>query len=252
MARSSKRARSSNVVRPTSHRSDGFTLVEVLIVVTLLGFIATVIAATFTVIVRTNPVNEERADDARALLNLTRWLPDDVASTYTYPYYVTPEHPNGFTVDGSDPACVNPATLPNGGTSLLNLRWYEWSTTYYVDYVWELTGEVVDGRRQGEIARFTCFGPTSGSVGAAERARMGPALSELPGDVLPVEVDPTMPPHLNDGTTTIVRGASFTVQLYDDGTSSVRDILALLAVSKNVQGPELGSSPGASTGISPN
>ena len=61
-----------------------------------------------------------------------------------------------------------------------------------------------------------------------------------------------MPAHLNDGTTTIVGGVTFSVQVYDDETSSVRDILELVAVSKNVQGPELGSSPGGGTGIAPN
>jgi prepilin-type N-terminal cleavage/methylation domain-containing protein len=255
----------------SSYHSRGFTLVEVLVVVSLFGLIATVISAAFVVIARTNPQNEERAADARALLNLSRWLPDDVASTYTYPYFVSPAHQNGFTADGSNPTCVDPGALPNGGESLLNLRWYESSTTYYVDYVWTRTGDVVDGRYRGEVARFSCFAPTSGSPGPAERARMSPSLSELPGDTPPVDVCQLTPLYLNDPNDPeydaaamsapdcdmdddhwIVGGVTFTVQVFDDQTSSVRDTLNLVAVSKNVQGPELGSAGGGGSGVTPN
>ena len=59
-------------------RSGGFTLVEMLIVVTILGVVMTTLAAVFSVIVRTTPSTEARADDARSLQGLVTWLPQDI------------------------------------------------------------------------------------------------------------------------------------------------------------------------------
>jgi prepilin-type N-terminal cleavage/methylation domain-containing protein len=59
----------------------GFTLVETVIVVALMGIVMSVLAATFVVVVRTNPANEARDDGARGLLGLSTWLPEDVSST---------------------------------------------------------------------------------------------------------------------------------------------------------------------------
>src|SRR4051794_11994302 len=62
-------------------KNRGFTLIETIIVVGLIGIIAVALAATFTVIVRTQAPNEVRADDARTSLGLTTYLPEDVDST---------------------------------------------------------------------------------------------------------------------------------------------------------------------------
>ena len=236
--------------RSDSRQRDGFTLVEVIVVVSILGLIAAAIAATFTVIVRTSPSNEERADDARALLNLTRWLPDDVASTYTYPYFVTPDRPNGFIADGSEPRCQVGSV---DRVPLLNLSWSESATTYFVDYFWVRNGSQIDGRERGRIVRFSCFGTlAAGATSATEAQNMSDVLSELPGDVVPVVVTPIEPPFLNDATSSIVGGVSFAVSVWDDQESQVRDILELEAVSKNVQGAELDAASGGGSGIFPN
>ena len=42
----------------------GFTLIEVLIVLTTIGIIAAALAATVSVVLRTTPPTEERANDA--------------------------------------------------------------------------------------------------------------------------------------------------------------------------------------------
>lgn len=236
--------------RTRPKRFDGFTLIEVVVVVSILGLVAAAIAATFTVIIRTNPSNQERADDARALLNLTRWLPDDVASTYTYPYFVSPDRVNGFVTDGSAPEC---ATGSADQVSLLNLSWTESATTYFVDYFWTRTGVQVDGLEQGRIERSSCFGTlAAGATSATETLRMSDVLTELPGPSVPVQVTPVYPPFLNDATSSIVGGVTFSVHVWDDERSTVRDILELVAVSKNVQGPELDALAGGGSGISPN
>jgi hypothetical protein len=49
--------------------------VELLIVVAIMGVLAVSIASVFSVIVRTTPPTEARADDARSLLGISTWLP---------------------------------------------------------------------------------------------------------------------------------------------------------------------------------
>ena len=44
-------------------RLSGFTLIETLVVITIIGGVALALAATFSVIVRTAPSNEARTDD---------------------------------------------------------------------------------------------------------------------------------------------------------------------------------------------
>ena len=56
----------------------GFTLIEVLIVVTSIAIIAAAAAATISVVLRTAPPTEERANDARSLQGLVTWIPQDV------------------------------------------------------------------------------------------------------------------------------------------------------------------------------
>jgi prepilin-type N-terminal cleavage/methylation domain-containing protein len=235
----------------------GFTLVEVLIVVSVIGLVMVALSAAFVVIVRTSPTNQQRADDSRALLSLTRWLPDDVSSTYTFPYDVTPTGPNGFTVDGSDPQC-RPAAPPDE-VSLLNLRWSETSTTYFVDYFWVREGSTADGLEQGRIVRFSCFGTSAGPTSSVESLSMSTELSELPGvPAWPVTVTPICPESLQDpsvtdpcgAANTITGGVTFTVSVWDDD-GQARDILELVSVSKNVQGPPVGSSTGSGSGLEP-
>ena len=256
-----------------ARNSHGFTLVEVLIVMSVIGLIMTALSAAFVVIVRSNPTNEQRADDTRALLSLTRWLPDDVASTYTYSYDVTPTAANGFTVDGSDPQCRSAA--PPAEVSLLNLRWHETSTTYFVDYFWVRDGSVVDGLEQGRIMRFSCYGTSSGPTSSVETLTMSVVLSEVPAvPAWPVDVAPVCPRSLqnpddvppqgdpNDPSydpafdlcsipNAIPGGVMFDVSLWNSDNGVARDLLELVAVSKNVQGPPVGTSTGTGSGVGP-
>jgi prepilin-type N-terminal cleavage/methylation domain-containing protein len=237
-------------------RDQGFTLTELIVVIAMIGFVAVAIGASFSVIVRTSPANEDRADDSRSLLNLTRWLPGDVASTYSFSYLSVPSRANGFTADGSAPMCTTPGALPGGSESLLNLQWGESANTYFVDYWWVRTGRVVGGVEQGQIERFSCFGSGSIPTSSTETLRMSTEMSELPSpapDPVPVVVTPVYPGYLNDPAVsppTIVGGVQFTVQVYENG--QVRDILSLEARSKNIQGPPLGTTTGGGPGMEPN
>lgn len=85
--------------------SNGFTLIEVLIVVTIMGVLAVAIAGVFSVIVRTTPSTEARADDARSLVGISTWLPADVSATPRAPLSDPTDHwdnidvPSGCGVD---------------------------------------------------------------------------------------------------------------------------------------------------------
>ena len=70
-----------SIRRRSQRDDDGFTLIELLVSITLIGIIATVVASTIVVTLRTNPVTEERTDVARTLQGLVTWLPQDRKST---------------------------------------------------------------------------------------------------------------------------------------------------------------------------
>src|SRR6187401_3599876 len=77
---------------PRLRADRGFTLPELLICIVIIGALSAAIASAFTVIVRTTPTAEARADDARSLLGLSTWLPSDVSSTPTG--VIDPADPN--------------------------------------------------------------------------------------------------------------------------------------------------------------
>mgnify|MGYP000246919284 CR=1 FL=1 len=64
-----------------THRDDGFTLIEVIIVLVILGIVMSSLSLAFSVALRTNPDNESRVDDARSTRSLATWLSYDVSST---------------------------------------------------------------------------------------------------------------------------------------------------------------------------
>ena len=65
---------------PQTHNDRGMTLIELLVCVTVVGLIATVLAATVTVVLRQSPETTARVDTARWEQNLGTWLPADLAS----------------------------------------------------------------------------------------------------------------------------------------------------------------------------
>lgn len=122
---------------------DGFTLVELLVAISLVGVIATVVAAMVAVTIRANPLTEERTDVARSLQGLVTWLAQDVDST----------PPNGFTTDRAAPSGCQ--TSP--GTNLLLLQWTERVGGVTVAYVANYR-HVTDRAGVSTIRRITCRG----------------------------------------------------------------------------------------------
>lgn len=128
--------------RCPNSRDSGFTLVELLIVMMVLGVVTTAIAGATIVALRTTPPTEVRADDARSMLGLVTWLPQDVDST----------PPNGFDqVPGRASDCSS-----SPGTNILHLTWTEQQAggivTFIANYRYVTSGS------KTSLRRVTCSG----------------------------------------------------------------------------------------------
>lgn len=147
----------------------GFTLVEVLIVTVLIGLVALAISAVFTVIVRTSPPTEARADDARSLLGATTWIPSDASSTPQVPEATAARHWDRTNVasgcTGSDP-----------GQNVLRMAWQEQLTGAPTDFV--ASYRLVDQGDTSVLLRVSC---TDGGVADDQTISADlPPVSETP------------------------------------------------------------------------
>jgi prepilin-type N-terminal cleavage/methylation domain-containing protein len=141
---------------------DGFTLIEVLIVVTMIAIITTVLAAVVTVVLRTAPPAEVRASDARSVQGLVTWLPQDVDAA----------PPGGFNRDHAYWPCGG--TAPADSHNIIAAEWTESTGVdwrYAATYRYELAGD------SWRIARYACDDGGTGTMGPAERINL---TSELP------------------------------------------------------------------------
>jgi prepilin-type N-terminal cleavage/methylation domain-containing protein len=150
---------------------EGFTLVEVLIVMVLIGIVATVIAAAATVILRTQGPTNTRVQDSRTLHGLTSWLAQDASATPPGQFDLSPAAPTG---------CVG----VNPGTSLVRMNWSE-DTGTAVNYV--ANYRFVDqGGGDFRIERHTCSGTGPGPYANPTVIRLGSRLSSTTPIVTPV------------------------------------------------------------------
>lgn len=154
-------------------RDRGFTLVEVLISITILGVLAATVAAAFAVIVRTAPPTDARADDARSLLGISTWLPADVSATPRQPLADPTDHWDDSPVRASGCSGVDP------GINVLRLEYRESISgsprNFYVSY------RLVDDTEDSNLVRVSC---TDGGPGEVLNVTAGlPPISADPVDV---------------------------------------------------------------------
>ena len=140
-------------------RNDGFTLVEVLVSMTVMGLIATVISSVVIVAVKNNPAVQMRTDSALTLQGITTWLPQDVDST----------PPTGF--DTGATTASGCASSP--GVNVLRMQWSENIAGTVTQFV--ANYRYVASPSQNIIQRVSCSGtgspPLDNSIVSASLAR---------------------------------------------------------------------------------
>lgn len=103
---------------PPRRASDrGFTLVEAIVCIGLMGILSTVIASALVVTFKTSPAVANRADTAVNIQGLVTWLPQDVDSAAPGSFDTDPDATSGCP--GTDPGSIN----------ILKLSWREQVTS---------------------------------------------------------------------------------------------------------------------------
>ncbi len=139
----------------------GFTLIETVIVMTTIGLIAAALAATVSVVLRTAPPTEERANDARSLQGLVTWIPQDVDAA----------PPGGFDTATTAWPCGGAA--PSDSYNVLAISWDERKGTtnnYAATYRYEFDGD------DWHIARYSCDDVGTGTMSTGARMNLTSAL----------------------------------------------------------------------------
>lgn len=133
----------------SDHAGDaGFSLIEVLIVVVVLGIVMSALTAAVMTTLNAAPATEARLDDARSTRSLATWLSHDTTSTPPF----LPEQAQGG-MDISPTATADNNDCGGAGTNLLHLQWTEsssLSTTHVANYRFVVTGD------QGVVRRYAC------------------------------------------------------------------------------------------------
>ena len=189
--------------RPTTQQRDGFTLIEVLIVVTIMGVIAAALSVAFTVVVRTAPPTEARADDSRSLLGLSTWLPADVSATPNAPLTAATD----FWDDS--PGRATGCTGGDIGINLVRLSWRE--SISGSPNIFVASYRLVDEGDSSTIFRVTCV-----DGGQADTQRLTAGLP--PTAANPVSV--TWKTSLIDGVENII-GVELEMTTFDGDTLRV-------------------------------
>jgi prepilin-type N-terminal cleavage/methylation domain-containing protein len=170
-------------------RSDrGFTLVEVLVVISVLGVLVTALASTIVVVLRTAPPTELRIDDTRMTRGLMTWLHQDVASTPPYlPQKKPLNSPSGVSTAGFDREGGRSDCANTAGTNLVHMRWVERNLKDDGTETW--TTYVATYRRvpSGAIIRYTCSGLGSPPYQNTSSIKLADGLSNE-ADIRPVVV----------------------------------------------------------------
>lgn len=161
-----------------AHAASGFTLIEILIVTTVLGVIVTSIAVAFSIFVRVAPNTEVRIDDARSTRGLATWLAHDTTST---PRFEPEQAQGGFDLSPSRNDCGGL------GGNILHLTWVEdglVERTFVANYRF-----VPDGG-SSTVVRYTCRrNGTSGPFGSVRTINLTSGLDTSQPPVVTLQRD---------------------------------------------------------------
>jgi prepilin-type N-terminal cleavage/methylation domain-containing protein len=146
--------------RTSRRRDGGVSLVELLVVMALIGLVATVLTSAIIVILRTAPSTELRTDDARSTRGLATWLSHDVTST---PPFEPVTDRGGFSMSPSANTCGAPA----GGVTLIELTWVQLNRTFAATYRTETANS-----GDAAIRRYACSRTDSSGWSAPSRTNL--------------------------------------------------------------------------------
>jgi prepilin-type N-terminal cleavage/methylation domain-containing protein len=163
----------SEVSESSNDRDRGFTLIEILIVISMMAVLTGVLAATVTVVLRTAPMSEVRADDARTVRGLVTWLPEDVDAA----------PPSGFDTANTAWPCAGSA--PADSYNVLAISWTERTDithNYAATYRYESDGS------KSYITRYTCNDETDPTMPVGRRHNLTSGLPPWNDAVRPAYV----------------------------------------------------------------
>lgn len=165
--------------RQVRRANEGFTLVELLIAVGLIGLLATAVSAAIIVFLRSESSVVSRLTNSQDLSNIENYLPGDVASANIIRTSAPWEA--GLTQAN----CLNIVTA-GSGTPIIQLgwdqRWRDGSTSEYeVIYAYDAAA--------GEIRRHECVNNAASEAVVARRFDGAPTVNRPDVDPHPVDED---------------------------------------------------------------
>ncbi|HEY5663021.1 MAG TPA: type II secretion system protein [Ilumatobacter sp.] len=131
--------------RHRAHGDDGFTLVELLVVISMLGIVISTLSLAFVAVLATTPDTEARVDDARSTRGLATWLAHDTTSA---PPFLPPRDEGGIDLSHDADRC-----RLDHGDNIVQLTWREvgfTTTTWVASYRYVTDGD------SARIVRSTC------------------------------------------------------------------------------------------------
>ena len=146
--------------RAERNLDSGFTLIELVVAVTLVGMLSVAAMAGITSILRTVPANSRNIGESHDQDQLVNYFVPDVRSTGVSGVVASPA---AGGCSGSDP-----------GVNVVQLTWQRAGVTYRSSY------RVITTNGASRLDRYLCSGATAANLGAAQVTNILDAIDPVP------------------------------------------------------------------------